>query len=756
LLVLLPGENLSLGSAPGKTGTPTAQTVGSSVAVQVYVLDKNYNLVAGAAPSTVSLSSSDPYASVPSGDLTFTGGQAQANVTFQTAGTQTVTATDSTAALTSGSSSVTVNPGPADYLISYPPINTPAHGHPPVVATGFTITQTLGEPFAVTVEAEDSYFNLVPTVTDTVKLTSSDPNAMCQPAPNVAYQALPVDVSLVGGIATFNVIFNTPGTGSQTLDVSDVSESLTAIALGPIPVVAPAAPTANNQAISVSENSPGVPLLLSGSDPNTPPFPLTYTVLAPPPAGSLTGTPPNLSYTPLAGSTTADSFQFEVYNGYVYSAPATVSINIVPTGQPLSASTPISGGATGTVNLPPGPGQGGLTATFNNTAASGTGAVTVTAQTYSGNPTTSPTEFGLNSTYFDLEAPGATASDSLTAYFYYPFSFFGPPLLEYYSANPPSACTGTSPDWYPVLENASDCSSTPPLAFPVYLDGVPYYQYTVTFTAGSQPAITALTGTIFVLGSASAPTITCPEDIQVNQDTGQCGALVAFAPAVTGFPTPILIIQLQDGTAIASPYQFPVGVSTVYCTAANGIGSQNCNFTVTVLDTNPPVAGSFAIAPVEGTSESVPVSKILSVDSSPSGGPLSIQSVTSPTANNGVVTLGGGLLTYTPAVNYVGADIINYVLSDGCGTVPGAVSVTVVSANAPSQNGLTIQVSDGNAILQFHGIPGQAYYIQVAPTLTGPWTDLPGTPVTANGLGLIAYTVILPASPSYYRTSINP
>jgi hypothetical protein len=33
---------------------------------------------------------------------------------------------------------------------------------------------------------------------------------------------------------------------------------------------------------------------------------------------------------------------------------------------------------------------------------------------------------------------------------------------------------------------------------------------------------------------------------------------------------------------------------------------------------------------------------------------------------------------------------------------------------------------------------------------------LPGTPVTANGLGLIAYTVILPASPSYYRTSINP
>ena len=121
-----------------------------------------------------------------------------------------------------------------------------------------------------------------------------------------------------------------------------------------------------------------------------------------------------------------------------------------------------------------------------------------------------------------------------------------------------------------------------------------------------------------------------------------------------------------------------------------------------------------------------------------------------------MVTLGGGLLTYTPAASYVGNDNINYVLSDGCGTAPGAVSVTVVSANAPSQNGLTIQMSGGNAILQFHGIPGQAYYIQQALSASGPWQDLPGTPVTANSLGLIAYTVIAPPSPSFYRTSTNP
>ena len=135
---------------------------------------------------------------------------------------------------------------------------------------------------------------------------------------------------------------------------------------------------------------------------------------------------------------------------------------------------------------------------------------------------------------------------------------------------------------------------------------------------------------------------------------------------------------------------------------------------------------------------------------------MSIASVTSPTINGGVVTLGGGLFTYTPARNYVGADTINYVLTDGCGMVPGIVSVMVSSTNAPTQNGLTIQMSGNNAILQFHGIPGQAYYIQQSSSVSGPWNDLPGTPVTANNLGLINYTVTVLPSPSFYRTSINP
>src|SRR5208282_5783862 len=102
--------------------------------------------------------------------------------------------------------------------------------------------------------------------------------------------------------------------------------------------------------------------------------------------------------------------------------------------------------------------------------------------------------------------------------------------------------------------------------------------------------------------------------------------------------------------------------------ATNDIGTNTCSFTVMVVNTNPPVAGPFSMEPKEGIPESVPIAKMLLLDQSPSGGPLSIASVTSPTAYNGLVTLGAGLLTYSPAPNYVGADTINYVLFDGCGT----------------------------------------------------------------------------------------
>ena len=64
----------------------------------------------------------------------------------------------------------------------------------------------------------------------------------------------------------------------------------------------------------------------------------------PPAHGTLSGTAPNLTYTPAANYNGADSFTFKVNDGTVDSAPATVSITVTPVNDapvatPQSVST---------------------------------------------------------------------------------------------------------------------------------------------------------------------------------------------------------------------------------------------------------------------------------------------------------------------------------------------------------------------------------------------------------------------------------
>jgi hypothetical protein len=82
-------------------------------------------------------------------------------------------------------------------------------------------------------------------------------------------------------------------------------------------------PTANPQAVSTPRDTAKA-ITLTGSDPDG--NPLTYAIGTPPAHGALTGTPPNVTYTPAAGYVGPDSFTFTVNDGTVTSAPATVSI----------------------------------------------------------------------------------------------------------------------------------------------------------------------------------------------------------------------------------------------------------------------------------------------------------------------------------------------------------------------------------------------------------------------------------------------
>jgi len=93
-------------------------------------------------------------------------------------------------------------------------------------------------------------------------------------------------------------------------------------------------PVANETVVDV----PGAtkPVVLGGSDADG--DSLTFTIVTQPANGSLSGTAPNLTYTPDAGFVGTDSFTYTVNDGTVDSAAATVTINVE------AQSTPTEGG----------------------------------------------------------------------------------------------------------------------------------------------------------------------------------------------------------------------------------------------------------------------------------------------------------------------------------------------------------------------------------------------------------------------------
>ncbi len=111
--------------------------------------------------------------------------------------------------------------------------------------------------------------------------------------------------------------------------------------------------------------------------------------------------------------------------------------------------------------------------------------------------------------------------------------------------------------------------------FPI---GITTVTYTVTDVAG---LTTSTSFKVTVLGQA--PQIVVPSAISVNNDAGQCGAVVNFAATETaGIPASILTYSVAPGTV------FPVGTTIVTATATNAVGKSSKTFTVTVTDNEKP------------------------------------------------------------------------------------------------------------------------------------------------------------------------
>jgi hypothetical protein len=137
----------------------------------------------------------------------------------------------------------------------------------------------------------------------------------------------------------------------------------------------------------------------------------------------------------------------------------------------------------------------------------------------------------------------------------------------------------------------------------------------------------------------------------------------------------------------------------------------------------------------------------------PTDVPVTLAGVSANSTNGGIVTLSNGLVTYTPATNFIGADLFTYVVNDGSTSATGSVQVVVADTGtlAPNRIGVVVAGTDG-AHARFAGIPGFTYIIERS-TDGADWTAVGSVVVPANGL----FEFLDSAPPSgsvFYRTTV--
>jgi len=181
-------------------------------------------------------------------------------------------------------------------------------------------------PLTIVVDQAPAFTSSAPPVGSTAAPYSFRFAAVGAPAPTFAL----VDGQLPPGLtlAADGLLTGTPTTaGSYTFRVSATNDVGSAAA-GPFDLIVTApdqAPSAVSQTVAVDYGQP-TQITLSGTDPDS--DPLSYTVVSPPSHGVLTGTAPDLTYTPAEGYLGADAFTFTVSDGSLTSDPATVSIAV--------------------------------------------------------------------------------------------------------------------------------------------------------------------------------------------------------------------------------------------------------------------------------------------------------------------------------------------------------------------------------------------------------------------------------------------
>ncbi|HTH56848.1 MAG TPA: Ig-like domain-containing protein [Cyclobacteriaceae bacterium] len=205
----------------------------------------------------------------------------------------------------------TVNSNTATVALTVTPVNDPP------TSASQTVTILEDNSVLITLTGNDvdgdplTFIVVTPPAHGT--LTGSGANLTYTPDPNYnGNDVFTYEVS--DGIATSNV-------STITIIVTPVND----------PPTANNQSGANNQTIATLEDTP-VAITLTATDVDN--DPLAYAIVTPPVHGTLTGSPPNVTYAPALNFNGPDSFTFKANDGTADSNIATVAINVTPVNDP--------------------------------------------------------------------------------------------------------------------------------------------------------------------------------------------------------------------------------------------------------------------------------------------------------------------------------------------------------------------------------------------------------------------------------------
>ncbi|MEI6603733.1 MAG: DUF6288 domain-containing protein [Verrucomicrobiota bacterium] len=282
-------------------------------------------------------------------------------------------------AIASGPSHGTLSGTPPN-LVYQPAPNYPGNNFTAADSFTFTVSDGSLASAAASVSITVTPVNAAPQATpqsisawvntaNPITLTGTDPEGYA-----LAYTVgtFPSHGTLAGTAPnlTYTPALNFHGSDSFTFTVTDSEGALSPAVTVSLTVINNP-PVANAKYLELQPNT-STPLTLTGSDDCN--DPLTFSVIAQPTHGTLLGTVPNLTYTPTASYTGADSFTFKVNDGTSDSAAATVSLNVVQwqtwtniAAGNWSAGTPWTGGVA-----PSAGGSATALLVFNTTPYAGT------------------------------------------------------------------------------------------------------------------------------------------------------------------------------------------------------------------------------------------------------------------------------------------------------------------------------------------------------------------------------------------------